>query len=292
MFDLLKVACVQLNSGSSILENITRAAELVKEAAEEGAFFIATPENTCHIRFPAEQALESAMRQDTHTAVPFFADLAKSCGVTLLIGSLSIKVEDNKLVNRSFLFSKDGKMAAIYDKIHLFDVELSNGEIYHESNTVQSGDKAIISKISDDFTVGLSICYDLRFAYLYRTLAQAGANILCIPAAFTVPTGQAHWETLLRARAIETGSFVLAPAQVGEHENGRKTWGHTMIIDPWGKIMAQQEEGEGFITAELDIAQVHKTRTAIPALLHDREYTCSSTVISNSATALEKSDQV
>ncbi len=272
MADTLKVACVQMTSSADIEGNLKKAEHLIRAAVEQGANFVATPENTCHIRSEAELKLESAQAQEDHIGVPFFASLAKELNITLLIGSMTIKHDSKKLLNRSFLFSADGKLSATYDKIHLFDVQLANGETYCESDVMDAGSNAVTSKLNDDFTAGLSICYDLRFAGLYRDLAKGGANILCVPAAFTVPTGKAHWEVLLRARAIETGCYVIAPAQVGEHEGGRKTYGHSMIIDPWGQVLAQKESGEGIIISDINIYQVNKARTAIPALEHDRNY--------------------
>ncbi|PCI56097.1 MAG: amidohydrolase [Alphaproteobacteria bacterium] len=273
MADILKVACVQMTSSPDIQENLEKAAHFIREAAAHGATFIVTPENTCHIRTPSALKQESAKSQDTHVGVPFFAGLARELGVKLLIGSMAMKEEGEKLLNRSLLFAQDGTIQAAYDKIHLFDVALMNGEIHRESDVMAPGNMAVTAAVDESFTVGLSICYDLRFAYLYRSLAQKGANILCVPAAFTIPTGQAHWEILLRARAIETGSYVMASAQVGEHEGGRKTYGHSMIIDPWGSVIAQAGEEEGIILADLDIELVNKVRDAIPALNHDRDYT-------------------
>ncbi len=269
----LSIACVQMTSSPDMDDNLKRVEILIREAAKQGASFIATPENTCQICYPAEKTLDNVYTQENHPGVKLFATLAAELNVNLLIGSVSIKGKGNKLLNRSFLFSKDGAVAATYDKIHLFDVNLGGGETYCESDIIASGENAVLCPIDDDFTLGLSICYDLRFAYLYRSLAQKGANIMCVPAAFTVPTGRAHWEVLLRARAIETGSYVIAPAQVGEHEGGRHTYGHTMIIDPWGQVITSQDEGEGIIIADLDIDQVKKVRLAIPALEHDRDYT-------------------
>lgn len=266
----MKIAGVQITSGPVIEENLDHAAKFIREAAGQGATFISTPENTCHLRFPPAAKLESAHPMETHPAIPFFGALAKELGITLLIGSVSVKTED-KLWNRSLLFNPKGELQTTYDKIHLFDVQLTTGETHKESNIMKPGNKAVTAKISDDFTLGLSICYDLRFAYLYRTLAQSGANILCVPAAFTVPTGKAHWETLLRARAIETGSYVIAAAQVGTHEGGRQTYGHSLIISPWGEVLADGGEQEGIITAEIDIQKVTSARSSIPALQHDQE---------------------
>lgn len=271
MPDVLRVACVQMTSGIDIAENLETAAGFIREAAKAGATFIMTPENTCHIRHPSEEKIKSTKPMDEHIGVPFFSALAKELGVTLLIGSMAVK-EGGKLLNRSFLFGSDGELKTTYDKIHLFDVQLANGETYRESDVFGAGEDVVVAKLNDDFTLGLSICYDVRFAYLYRDLAKAGANIMCVPAAFTVPTGKAHWETLLRARAIETGSYVLACGQTGEHENGRRTYGHSLIISPWGEVIECKPEGEGIIMADLDAAQVQKARSAIPTLTHDRIY--------------------
>lgn len=271
MPDTLRVACVQMTSGIDIAENLDAAARFIREAAQAGATIIMTPENTCHIRHPASEKIKSTRSMDEHIGVPYFSDLARELGITLLIGSMAVKQGD-KLMNRSFLFDENGALKTVYDKIHLFDVQLANGETYRESDVFGAGDRAVTARLNDDFTLGLSICYDIRFPHLYRDLAKAGANILCVPAAFTVPTGKAHWETLLRARAIETGSYVLACGQVGEHENGRKTYGHSLIISPWGEVIQSKPEGQGIIIADLDISEVEKARSAIPALKHDREY--------------------
>ena len=271
MAETLRAACVQMTSGPDIQENIETVTRLIREAAKRGSTFITTPENTCHLRFPAAQKMVSSLSQEELLERTQFSALAKELGITLLIGSMAVKIGD-KILNRSFFFAPDGTLKANYDKIHLFDVQLPSGEVHKESDVMQGGAIAQVAGIVDDFTAGLSICYDLRFAHLFRDLANAGANVLCVPSAFTVPTGQAHWEVLLRARAIETGSFVIAPAQVGEHEGGRTTYGHSIIISPWGKVLAQIEEGEGVIVADLDINDVKTARSAIPALSHDRDY--------------------
>ncbi len=267
----VQTACVQLNAGPVVQPNLDAAVELIREAAGQGAQLIATPENTCHIRDKQTDKLDTAMPEDKHAGLPLFSDLAQELGIWLLIGSMSILLDDNRIANRSFMFNDKGEIVGRYDKIHLFDVDLPTGESHRESNMVRPGEQAIVVD-TPWAKVGLGICYDLRFAYLFRTLAQAGASILTVPAAFTVPTGKAHWEILLRARAIETGSFVLAPAQCGEHEGGRKTYGHSLIIGPWGEVLAEGDEKPGFISAKLDLEAVEKARQAIPALKHDRDY--------------------
>ncbi len=271
---IIKAACVQLNSGPEIAGSLAAAEAFIREAAASGAQFIATPENTCHVRWPLELNLESAPSQDEHPGVALFSDLAAELGVWLLIGSLVVKLSDGRLANRSFLFSDNGALVATYDKIHMFDVQVSSGEVYEESATVRPGGKAVVAD-AGFAKLGLSICYDVRFPHLYRDLAKAGAEMLMVPAAFTVATGKAHWETLLRARAIETGSFVVAPGQVGEHENGRKTWGHSMIVNPWGEVIAQASDKSGVILADLNLSLVSRARKTIPALDHDREYNIS-----------------
>lgn len=272
---MLKAACIQLNAGPDIAANLKDAASLVRDAAGQGAQFIATPENTCHIRMPATEKLKSSPVEEKHPALPLFSELAKQTGAWLLLGSVSVKISDDKIANRSYLFNDKGAIAATYDKIHLFDVDLDGGETYRESATVKPGEKAIT--VDAPFgRIGMTICYDVRFPSLYRTLAQAGAGILTVPAAFTVPTGKAHWETLLRARAIENGAFVIAPAQCGTHDGGRGTYGHSLIISPWGDVLADGGDTPGIIMADLDLGAVDKARRSIPSLQHDRQYRLSS----------------
>ncbi len=268
----LKVACIQMNSGQDIEENLRQAGELIQQAARDEAELICTPENTDFIGKDAAATLARALPADKHPGIPFFSTLAKQLKVWLLIGSMKIKEESGKIYNRSYLFNSNGQLVASYDKIHLFDVNLPTGESHRESETFAAGDKAVLVKTPWK-KLGMTICYDLRFPYLFRDLAQKGAEILTVPSAFTAHTGQAHWETLLRARAIETGSFVIAPAQVGEHAGGRKTYGHSMIVGPWGQVLAEQTEDKiGIIMRKIDTLDVTKARQAIPALTHDRAY--------------------
>lgn len=268
----MMVACVQLNSGPETLDNLTSAAHIISEAAKAGAELVVTPENTDFMRMNEALTLETALPEDDNPSVKFFSLLARELGIWLLIGSMKIKVSDTKVANRSFLFSPKGQLMASYDKIHLFDVDLPNGESHRESETVEGGKKAVIASV-EGRNLGLSICYDVRFPYLYRTLAQQGAEMIAVPAAFTEMTGRDHWETLLRARAIETGSYILASGQCGQHEGKRKTHGHSMIIGPWGRILAEQTEDKpGFIMHKIDFLNVAKARAAIPSLKHDRDY--------------------
>jgi predicted amidohydrolase len=265
------VACVQLNSGREIAENVESTVRLVRDARKAGADFILTPENTTCIEPKRDQILARAHGENNHPAIPAFQSLAAELGVWLLVGSLTIKLDAQSCANRSFLFGPKGQIVARYDKIHMFDVDLANGERYRESATFRPGQQAVTADLPWG-RLGLTVCYDLRFAYLYRALAQAGASFLSVPAAFTKPTGRAHWHILLRARAIETGCFVFAPAQTGEHAQGRKTYGHSLIIAPWGEVLADGGEEVGFITAKVDPAMVIEARAMIPALRHDREF--------------------
>jgi predicted amidohydrolase len=275
MTGTLKVACVQVNAGPEIAPNLEAAGTLVRRARDAGADLIALPENVSMVVQGRAKVLERARPQDSHPAVPFFADLARETGATILAGSIAVLLEDGRIANRSLLFDPSGRLVATYDKIHMFDVDLPNGESYRESATFRPGERAVVAPVAAPggrAGLGMTICYDVRFAYLYRALAKAGADILAVPAAFTVPTGQAHWHLLLRARAVETGCFVIAPAQTGTHDGGRRTYGHSLIVAPWGEILADAGEDVGIITADLDLALVDEARRMVPALRHDRSF--------------------
>jgi predicted amidohydrolase len=243
--------------------------DLVRRARDAGAEFIVTPEITGMFEPKRDLHLAKATGEETNPALAAFRELARETGAWLLIGSLAIKLDAARLANRSFLIGPDGVIVARYDKIHMFDVDLENGESYRESALYRPGDNTVLAALPWG-TLGMTICYDLRFPYLYRALAQAGADFLSIPAAFTVPTGKAHWHVLQRARAIENGCFVFAAAQWGEHADGRKTYGHSLIVDPWGEVLADAGEGVGVITAAIDLAKVAEARRMVPALRHDR----------------------
>jgi deaminated glutathione amidase len=260
-----------MNSGRELGPNIDIACRLVREARGQGAELIMTPENTTMVEPKRASILEKARTEAEHPAIPAFRSLAAETGAWLLIGSLTVKLDERSCANRSILFSPAGEIVARYDKIHMFDVDLPNGESYRESATFRPGGRAVVADLPFG-RLGLSICYDVRFAYLYRSLAQAGASFLSVPAAFTVPTGRAHWHVLLRARAIETGCFVFAPAQCGEHAEGRKTYGHSLVISPWGEILAEGGEEPGIVLAEIDPAKVEEARRMVPALHHDRDF--------------------
>lgn len=264
-------ACVQLTSGSDMDANIRNAEGLIRAAADAGADFIATPENTNLLLLDNDERFRKVHEQNDDPGLKTFRGLAEDLHKWLLIGSLVIKVGEDKVANRSFLLAPDGTIAAHYDKIHMFDVDLPGGESYRESSVYEAGTGVAIAGMPWGH-IGLTICYDLRFPYLYRELAQRGAEFLTCPSAFTRQTGEAHWHVLLRARAIETGSFVIAPAQTGDHDCGRKTYGHSLIVGPWGEVLADGGTDVGFVTAEIDPAAVKDVRTRIPAINVDRPY--------------------
>ena len=271
MTGVFTAACVQVNAGPEIEPNLRAAGELVRRARDAGADFIALPENVASITQGRQKVLARAHAEADHPGIPFFRDLARETGAVLLVGSLAIRLSETQVANRSYLIDAAGAVRATYDKIHMFDVDLAGGESYRESATFRPGSQAVVAA-TPWAALGLTICYDVRFAYLYRALAQAGAEVLAVPAAFTRKTGQAHWHVLLRARAIETGSFVVAPAQTGTHDEGRQTFGHSLIVAPWGEVLADAGEEVGFVTARIDLARVAEARQAVPALQHDRSF--------------------
>ena len=263
----LKLACVQMRSGVSVPANVAAASTLITEAAKQGAELIATPEMTSLIDIRPGMARPKIVSEPDDTALAAFRDLAARLNVWLVIGSLAVTLEtETRLANRSFLIAPTGEVHARYDKIHMFDVEIGDGQSYRESKSYAPGEGAVLARTPLG-NIGLTVCYDVRFPALYRTLALAGANIICCPAAFTETTGKSHWHTLVRARAIETGAFLIAPAQTGQHEDGRRTFGHSLIISPWGDILAEAAENvPTIITAQIDLADVAKARKRIPAL--------------------------
>lgn len=272
--NLWPVACIQLNSSDDIDANAARIGELTRQAKADGAKFIALPETAWQMEPLDPDYQRTLYTEGQHPAVAYATELAQELGVWFLAGSIAVKGEgSDKTYNRALLFNPQGAIAARYDKIHLFDVALDKKEQYNESHRFLAGDKAVYTQCADA-VLGLSICYDVRFAALYRTLAQAGAQIITVPAAFTVPTGQAHWHTLLRSRAIETGCYVIAPTQVGEHPGKRFTYGHSLIIDPWGKIIAEADGKEPrIIAATLDLNLVAATRKRVPSLSLEAKFT-------------------
>ena len=267
----IRVACVQMRSGSEVAPNIAEASALIRQAAAGGADLIATPEMTTLLDRKPGSAWEKSASEDADPGLAAFRALAKELGVTLLIGSLAIRAEEGKCANRSFLIGPDGGIIARYDKIHMFDVQLNAGNVYKESDSYAPGGNAIVANLPTA-KLGLAVCYDVRFPDLFRQLAISGAQIIAVPAAFTKITGEAHWHTLLRARAIETGCFVIAPAQGGKHQDGRETFGHSLIIDPWGEILAEGGVDPGVISATLDLSKVDEVRGKIPSLKHARPF--------------------
>lgn len=271
MTETFRVACVQTTSTRDVEPNVAVAVGLVREARAAGADLILLPE-TVNMMEPRNRLLrEKVAAEDDDRALAAFRDLARETGAWLLVGSLVIGDGGSKAVNRSFLLGADGTVVARYDKIHMFDVDLGNGEYFRESSTYEPGDRAVVAETPWG-RLGMTVCYDLRFPHLYRALAQGGASFIAVPSAFTRTTGMAHWHVLLRARAIENGCFIFAPAQCGEHAEGRRTFGHSLIIDPWGEILADGDEGVGFVTADIDARAVAEARRRVPSLTHDRSF--------------------
>ena len=276
-------ACIQMRGKRDPAENLDEVDQMIRDAAKAGASYIQTPEIS-NIVNRDRPALLAAMQ--TEAEDPMLASLRKlatELGVTLHIGSLAIKNGD-KIANRAFVIGSDGNLLARYDKLHLFDVDLPNGETWRESNTFTGGVEAVAVDLPFG-RLGVAICYDVRFPYLFRALADAGCSILSAPACFTKQTGEAHWSVLQRARAIENGAFMISAAQAGLHEDGRETYGHSIIIDPWGKVLAEAGSEPGIIFAELDMAAVADARNRIPALRHTRPVTVTLAKPANSERA-------
>lgn len=266
-----RAALVQLRSGRSVDANLDTAEVLVRHAARGGAVYVQTPENTALMELAPALTLKSAQSEEESVALRRLRGLAAELGIFLHIGSLAIKLDQTRTANRSYLIDPAGAIQARYDKLHLFDVDLPGGESHRESGYCRPGTKAVLADLPFG-RLGFSICYDLRFPQLYRALAGAGAEFIAVPAAFTRQTGQAHWHVLIRARAIETGAFVLAATQGGLHENGRTTFGHSLIVSPWGEILAEGGEEPGVIFADIDLGAAAEARARIPALRHGRDF--------------------
>lgn len=276
----MKVACIQMTSAQDPAVNLSVIEARLRKAAALGATLIALPE-TCVFMERGKKAMQARLTaQKDNPDLKQIAALTAELGVHVLIGSMVLASDGgDKAVNRSLLLAPNGAVAAHYDKVHMFDVTLANGETHAESASYQPGERLALVDLGPDLEpdikgakLGLSICYDVRFPTLYRRLAEAGADIIAVPSAFTRPTGEAHWHILLRARAIETGCFIIAPAQTGTHENGRETYGHSLIIDPWGKVLAEAGDGDDMIIADIDMSLVAKARAQIPALQHGRAF--------------------
>ena len=264
-------ACIQVNAGNDMATNIAAASKLTREAVASGADMVLMPENVSMMEWGRDNITVKAMPEPEHTALKAFRVLAQELRTWLHCGSLAIKLADGKIANRTYIVTPEGNIAAKYDKIHMFDVDLGGGEKYVESAVFNAGHQAVTVDLPWG-RLGLSICYDLRFAHLFRHLAQSGADFLTIPAAFTRRTGEAHWHVLQRARAIETGCFVFAPAQTGTHAGGRQTFGHSLIVNPWGEVLADAGTEPGFIMARIDPAEVAGARSRVPAIAKDTAF--------------------
>lgn len=271
----LDIALIQTRTPATAAAALSHVEPLIREAAAGGAKFILTPEGTNLLEQRRDRRGDVITDEGADVAVLGLQALAAELKIWLLIGSAIVRSGvsgDDRAANRSLLIDDTGAIVARYDKLHVFDVDLPNGETYRESANIRPGDAAAIADTPWG-RLGLTVCYDIRFPHLFRQLAKAGADLIAVPAAFTVPTGEAHWETLLRARAIETGAFILAPAQGGTHEDGRKTWGRSSVVGPWGEVIAKLDHDEpGMLFASLDLDAVQRARQAVPALTHDRDF--------------------
>jgi predicted amidohydrolase len=266
-----RVGLIQMRSGRDPQANVAAAAKLIGEAKDRGAEYVLTPEMTNIMETGRERFFGSIAPEEHDASLMTFRELARTLGIYVHVGSLAIKVSADKAANRSFLIDRQGEVIARYDKIHMFDVDLASGESYRESRNYRAGELAMLADLPWG-RLGLTICYDLRFPALYRALAEAGASFLSIPSAFTKQTGEAHWHVLLRARAIENGCFVFAAAQGGTHENGRETFGHSLAIDPWGRVLAEGGTEPEVVMADVDLAEVAAARARIPSLQHGRRF--------------------
>ena len=268
-------ACVQNCATPDVEADIAILSKLVARAASEGARLVALPEYCAGLDTKEGMLHPFAVPEGDHPVLPAMAALARTHKIWILIGSIGVKSAEGGIYNRGYMLSPEGAVMARYDKIHLFDVDLDDSHSYRESATIRPGAEAVLSPCIGG-PIGLSICYDLRFAALYRTLAKAGAQMLAVPAAFTRITGKAHWHVLNRARAIENGAFVIAPCQYGTLAGGSECYGHSLIVDPWGRVLADGGEAENVVLAEIDLAEVAKTRARIPSLTHDRPFAVES----------------
>ncbi len=264
-------AMIQMRSGLDPAANLAAALDLIHKAKAAGADYVLTPEMTNILAAKREQLFGKIVAEEQDATLASLRELARKLAIYIHIGSLAIKASPEKAANRSFLIDRRGEVAARYDKIHMFDVDLAGGESYRESNTYRPGELAMLADLPWG-RLGLTVCYDLRFPALYRALAEAGASFLAIPSAFTRQTGEAHWHILQRARAIENGSFVFAAAQGGKHENGRETYGHSLVVDPWGRILAEGGTEPAVVMAQIDPSEVVAARSRIPSLHHGRRF--------------------
>jgi deaminated glutathione amidase len=267
----LTVGLIQMRSGLDPVANVDAAARLIAEAKAAGADYVQTPEMTNVMEMRRKRLFATIVAEEADPSLAAFRELARKHAIHLHVGSLAVKLAGERAANRSLLIDRAGEIMARYDKIHMFDVDLANGESYRESRSYRPGELAVAADLPWG-RLGLTICYDLRFPALYRALAEAGSSMLAIPSAFTRQTGEAHWHVLLRARAIENGSFVLAAAQGGTHASGRETYGHSLVVDPWGRILAEGGIEPGVIMAKIDLAAVASARGRMPSLQHGRRF--------------------
>lgn len=266
-----RIACLQLESGNDLDANLAVVRRLSREAAENGARFVLTPEYVLMMDGSGRVMRERALDGDGNPALPELQAMARELRIWFLAGSLTLRVEEGRIANRSFLIADDGRVMAAYDKIHMFDVTLPDGRAIRESSAYRPGDRAVTADTPWG-RLGLTVCYDLRFPGLYRALAHAGSQFITVPSSFQRQTGRFHWHTLVRARAIENGCFILAPAMCGEHPGNRQTYGHTLVVDPWGEVLADGGESPGIVYAGIDPAAVARARGMIPSIEHDRAF--------------------
>jgi deaminated glutathione amidase len=266
-----RVGLIQMRSGRKPAANVDAAVKLIGEAKSNRADYVQTPEMTNILEMKRDNLFAEIVPEEKDSSLAAFREIARKLGLWIHIGSLAIKISADKAANRAFLIDPDGAIVARYDKIHMFDVDLANGESYRESRSYAAGETAVIADLPWG-RLGITICYDVRFPALHRALAEAGAIFLASPAAFTRQTGEAHWHTLLRSRAIENGAFVFAAAQGGKHEDGRSTFGHSLVIDPWGRVLAEGGTEPAVVMADIDPAEVTAARARIPSLQHGRRF--------------------
>jgi deaminated glutathione amidase len=269
--DTFRVACLQMQSGNDLDANFATLRTMTREAAAGGASFVMSPEYALMMDGSGRTMRERALPPDGGPVLTELCAMSRELNIWTLVGSLTLRIDDERMVNRSYLIDATGGIVASYDKIHMFDCTLPDGKVIRESSAYRPGECAVVADTPWG-KLGMTVCYDLRFPHLYRALAQAGAHCLTIPSSFQRQTGKVHWHTLVKARAIENACFVFAPAMCGEHPGGRSTYGHTLIVDPWGEVLADGGEAPGIVYADIDPARVQKVRAMIPSLQHDRPY--------------------
>ena len=267
---MVRIALFQSQTGIDPSANAARVVGAIEQAAGEGAAMVFTPEMSGLLDRNSERAMGNVRVEDEDQVIAASRNAAHAQGIWVHLGSVAVLTEGGQLANRSFVIDPRGEIRARYDKIHLFDVDLPTGESWRESNTYRHGQEAVVVTGTPVGTLGLAICYDLRFPALFARLTEASADVIAVPAAFTVPTGKAHWEVLLRARAIEAGLFIVAAAQSGHHEDGRTTYGHSLIVDPWGEVLLDMGDGAGVKVADIDLSRITDVRSRVPAISHRR----------------------